>query len=270
MEQKCSDKRLGQLIGLYELGALDEKERRRFQDHFIACDYCYQQVYSLEPVMNAFRAHRNAAMSEDANGFERTIGVRALISEVRPRSRSPLPALAALVVVLIVGTWLFYTSFFSHRIDSPVQVASARWDDIGIPRAPYTRPKEGTVLRGSEALFDRAMASYEAGDYSKAIEQLDTLRETSPETIPPGANFYLGVSLLLASRAEEAISPLRRVIESGDGTKLEASHFYLGLGYLKHDQPGQAQAEFDTVIGMKGQYQSDAENLNQIIAKRLH
>src|SRR5437868_1682369 len=153
MEQKCSDKRLGQLIGLYELGALDEKERRRFQDHFIACDYCYQQVYSLEPVMNAFRAHRSAAMSEDADGLERTNGVRALTSE---------------------------------------------------------------------------------------------------------------------SRAEEAISPLRRVIESGDGTKLEASHFYLGLGYLKHDQPGQAQAEFDTVIGMKGQYQSDAENLNQIIAKRLH
>ena len=256
------------MIALYEFGALEEREKGVFLDHLVECEYCYHQVYSMEPIMTAFRDHRNAAARGEVDQINAVHGISAISRSRRPWQFAP--AFAALSVALIVGGWFLYTKVLKNVIQvDPIQTAKARWDDVEIPKAAYVKPREGVTLRGPGTPFERAIAAYAAGDYAGAIGVLETLRELDEGATPSEVNFYLGVSLLLAGHPEDAIPPLNRVVDLGDKTRLEAARYYLALGYLKQDQPKKALAELDTVRAMKGRYLSDAEILSQLVSHRL-
>jgi hypothetical protein len=96
---------LGQLIALYEFGAVDEDQQRAFLDHLVECEYCYGEVYSLEPIMTTFREHRNAAAVNGTCQIYRALLSRLLRSK---RTWHLMAALAVLSVALIVGGLFFY------------------------------------------------------------------------------------------------------------------------------------------------------------------
>jgi hypothetical protein len=56
----CKDQDMGELIGGYELGLLSEEERRRFEDHLLDCEYCFQSLYRTAPIANMIREKRLA------------------------------------------------------------------------------------------------------------------------------------------------------------------------------------------------------------------
>jgi len=47
----CTDPELGKLIGSYELNLLSDEERKRFEDHVVACDECVKDLYRMAPVV---------------------------------------------------------------------------------------------------------------------------------------------------------------------------------------------------------------------------
>jgi thioredoxin-like negative regulator of GroEL len=270
----CVDRRIGEWIGLYELGALEDGQRALFLDHLVGCEYCYNQVYSLEPVMTAFRNHRSAAMREKGDRPPVFVNEAGFVPPPPARFRMWAPLLAAmsLLVCVFIGAFYLYEREGTHRSavvsvvpDAEMARVSA-WQNLVVPKAAYAAPVDRAVLRkpGSRA-FDRAMAAYEENDFAGAIEQLETLRELGPDDAAE-VNFYLGVSLLLAGRSQEAARPLRQAAQSGDGSRREDSLYYLALAYLKNNQPDQAAAELDAVIAVGGERQFAAEKLKQQIS----
>jgi predicted Zn-dependent protease len=139
------------------------------------------------------------------------------------------------------------------------------WKDIAVIKAPYAPPKERVVLRSPDESFDQAMAAYHKDDFVVAAAQLDALNELEPDNAVE-VKFYLGVSLLLVGRNQDAISPLRQVTQLSIGPLQESSRYYLALAYLKSDYKDQAVNELDTVIKMKGQFRSAAEELRRQIS----
>jgi len=276
MKTRCTDRQIGRLIGLYEFGALDKEEQRAFLDHLIECEYCYGQVYSLEPITTAFRNHRSAARSGELRQYSEidhhsVAGNLSLVPKPLWTWHS-IPVAALLMLTLIVGGWVLYVYL---RSPEAVKLAagggptpetsgqnSSQLEKIDVPKAKYTPPKEGVTLRRPNKAFDRAMVSYQQNDFAGAIEQLETLSELEPSS-EAEVNFYLGVSMLLVGRSQDAITPLKRSVKSIDGVPHETSHYYLALAYLKRNQPEQAIAELDAVIEMNGTYRSAAKKLKQ-------
>ena len=269
---ECTNKRVGEMIALFEFGGLDNDQRRRFLDHLVECNHCYAEVYDLEPVMAVFRGHRNEA--------QQNYPIRPAVKAPSPfmafRSWRLVPALATLAIMLAgVAVYIVVRSSGDANGTQQVMVTpdggpttSSPWRDIEVPKAPYTRPKQEGTLRGPGDALARAMTAYEAGNFAEAIELLKNLKETEPNTILD-VNFYLGVSLLELGRGEEAISPLRAVVDSSSGVRLEAARYYLGLAYLKKNEPKQAVAQFDAVINMKGEYSAAATKLRRDVLEHL-
>jgi hypothetical protein len=56
----CKDKDIGKLIGSYEVGLLSEEEQRRFEDHLLDCEFCFQSLYRTAPMANMIREKRLA------------------------------------------------------------------------------------------------------------------------------------------------------------------------------------------------------------------
>ena len=265
---KCVNRRLGILIGLYEFGALTETMRHRFLEHLMECDSCYLQVYALEPVMTAFRDHRAAAQ---ARGVDPHMSIPVM---KRRNSARLIPAFALLLVAVAAG-WGVY-SVIKHRgngsngqtgqgstTNESALIAALK--NIDIPKPAYHEPDPRVRLRGSDEVFARAMAAYQADDYPVAIDLLQTLSDLEP-TLGTNASFYLGVSLLRVGRTDEALPSLRRALRSSDAVRAESIHYYLALGYLREDEQQHAITELDAVIQMKGDYYDSALNIkNQIV-----
>lgn len=273
---KCTNKRIGMLIGLYEFGALEQPELDTFLDHLIECDYCYEQVYTLEPFTSSFRDHREAAQGDEiAEDFSVTPDIAA---ERAAPVWSTKPFLVAASVVVTIGVMLVVFRLLETGPTSPVtgpsggapakseiaQDLPSPWRDLAIPKAAYTPPSQNHSYRDSTTAFEQAMAAYQEHNFAQAAEQLETLSDLNPRQ---GAevHFYWGVSLLLAGRSREAIEPLKRAVPLSVGQQRESSHYYLALAYLKTNQPEPALVELEAVVAIKGQHQADAEKLKQSV-----
>jgi Tetratricopeptide repeat len=264
----CTDKRIGRWIGSYEFNALEDDERRVFLDHLIECEYCYDQVYSVEPVMAEFRNHRAAAQRGET--FRHSASRERSAPAPGPfRIWGLIPTMAALTLLIGLGVYVLYIPRQNQQAES-VKVAGvdSPWKEIEIPKAAYVRPSEPIVLRKNNKAFDHAMTAYQENDYPAAIEQLEALSELEPDG-EAEVKFYLGVSLLLVDRGQDAIPPLRQSVQSSAGPLSESSHYYLALAYLKSNQPQQALTELDATIGMNGEHRPSAESLKEQVSSLI-
>jgi hypothetical protein len=248
---------------MYEFGALDEKHRRAFADHVIECEYCHNRVYSMEPIAAAFRERRSAVHLSEAGIVP--VARTGLVSRFRLRVPYAVATYAAVTLLVSVGAWVVWrTQVSGSSRDSNVK-RQELLAKIEVLKPPYTPPEKQVLLRGEEKAFSRAMVAYGEDDYDSAIEQLRIANELQPSNAGE-VNFYLGACLVLVSRSKEAIWPLRRALESGDGPLTEKSGYYLALAYLKDAQVQPAIAELDAVIAMKGEYLVSANRLRQEIS----
>ena len=50
MSQGCNNKRIRQLLHLYELGVLPEDKQREVEEHLLGCSWCSQEVEKFNKV----------------------------------------------------------------------------------------------------------------------------------------------------------------------------------------------------------------------------
>ena len=276
--KRCTDKRIGQSIALYEFGALEGRELSTFLDHLVECEYCYDQVYSIEPFSKAFRNHRARARRDGANvsfiAAERNVQARRAWWSWQPA----ITIAASLLIAIGIGAIIFTerlpgngTAEVTGEDKKPLVLSSADaspWIDLEVPKASYVPPEKRVVLRGPAEAFNKAMEAYQADDFAGALAQLEPLSELEPENASE-VKFYCGVTLLLTGRNQDAISLLRQATQFSVGPRLESSHYYLALAYLKCNYPDEALNELEAVINMKATHRLAAEELKrQILASR--
>ncbi|HEY3744584.1 MAG TPA: hypothetical protein VGL53_32295, partial [Bryobacteraceae bacterium] len=133
-------------------------------------------------------------------------------------------------------------------------------------------PYKGSVLRGasedSAELFRKAMASYTAHDYKKAVQHLSEIPVGIPGSGKPdehitdaGVQLYLGVSRLILNQNAGAIEALRRSVEYGDTPYLESAGYYLSKGLIRQKNWNEAEAQLRKTIALNGDRQNAARQL---------
>jgi tetratricopeptide (TPR) repeat protein len=205
-----------------------------------------------------------------------SLGIRASRSR---RARRWLAIAATLVVgSLLAAVWYAATERRGgdvHDVAStpspPLQQAPRpeRWRSVNVPVADYTAPgtpRPPRTYRGGASQpvptriggFERAMRSYQAGDYDGAVRALRPLAAKGDD---PRASFYLGVSLLLLDRTVEALPALDLVDRKAPAGLRDQARYYLALAHLRLGDPARALPFLESAAASPQHFASDAARL---------
>ncbi len=157
-------------------------------------------------------------------------------------------AIAASVLLLAAAGVTYYLEYGR----SPETLFTAYFEPYPNIIAPVQRSASG-----QEA--EQAMQFYEAGQYAQAITVLDGL--ISQQSEKAGLIFYRGVSYLGSGQSEQAVRDFQTVIQAEDQPFLQASHWYLGLSYLKMGNTAEAKKHLAKVTAMEGNLAKEATEI---------
>ena len=269
----CEEIDQSEIIEHYLLGRLDEPARDEFEQHFFACERCFDRVQTLRALRSELKATAAALRAEPS----RPSGVWAW-------KWAWAPALAMLAVTAIIASVFFRSGPPSEKTppaagqsasgsttspqpvpsqpvsSAPSLVALARFEPPAyVPQTFRSAESEAT------AQFREAMQQYVGKDYRAAIRGLRTASELDPEA--PHAGFFLGICYLLTDQVEPGIAALRKTIALGDSPYLEEAHFYLAKALLlKNDVPG-AERELERTLQLRGEREAEAQRLRDDLNK---
>ncbi len=114
MNQENKREYCDKVLHAYELGILSDEERRRFESHYLECDYCYERVKEFESVARLLRedkavyetAKSIASETETASGFMRIL--YKFWGDSRKRAAFAPLAAAAMIVLFIVPAYFIF------------------------------------------------------------------------------------------------------------------------------------------------------------------
>jgi hypothetical protein len=242
----------------YLAGKLSEPERDAFEQHYFACDRCFEALRLLRATRDALRA--GGAQAPPAKpvpfpGFRRR-GVWAAVGL----------AAAILAGVVVMPT-------IRHSPPAPPRTARVSAPaplppDIQLLARMDPPAYDPQTLRGAESAsasrFHDAMAPYAAGDFSTAKDALRKVLDADPSSLD--ARYFLGICHLLTGGLEPGIAELRQVIDAGSASPyVEEAHFYLAKAYLKQGKVREARERLEKVAAQTGDLSQPAsEILNRL------
>lgn len=271
MTLECTDEEIGRLITFYELDQLGEKDRCRFEEHILECEFCFQELREMRPVVYIMREQKAQILERLAQGGVRlarqTPGalearrselrsrIFALIGEKfrqlaggfgRPVVWVPAVAVAALVLLLVlpVNRHNPYLPYLDHE------------------RAPYNKVTfRGLTTPRDEArnLFDQGMEKYLQGDYAQAAEYLTRAAELAPDE--SAYWLYLGVSYYLDRQPKQAAEALTHALSAKDQDVRVNAEWYLAQAYLFKGEATRATPLLEEIARKGGEYASRADSL---------
>jgi TolA-binding protein len=107
--------------------------------------------------------------------------------------------------------------------------------------------------------FAAAMERYSRRDYPGAARALREVVREHPEAAAP--QFYLGISELMAGRAEAGARALAAAARSGHPAYVPAARFYLGRAHLARGDVASAKVELEAVAETAGDLATEARAL---------
>jgi hypothetical protein len=259
---------MSEWIGAYELGLLSPEERAGFEEHLNSCSACLEELYAQAPIASAMTQYAGAVVAATARPKE------------SPR-RAPSPWRRELVtrIARIFRTWTprrlgFGFALAVVGIVAAVMLHPQAPDTFGdlarLRPVPYTlREVRGDAGGGAAALFGRGMRAYASRRYDEAVGPL-TESVRSWEAGGGGieldqARLYLGVSLLLSHRADEARVPLEQAVRSPIRRIADRARWSLVQAHLLAGDPVLAEEGLRLLADSSATYANDAgEQLNEL------
>ena len=226
----------------FAAGALPHEQKRAIGTHLDECQLCRLMVRELE---------RWPSPESD----ERVVG--KLWERVQPRLAGALskPArrrwlpwswlAAPAAAVVLSAVVLFRMLLPGVAPPNPLRAAIAAPDyDAAaiapVDKAPVRLPIEGLLLwrnSGQSAVPTQirdiadALVPYRNGDFAESVKRLTDLSNRYPKSYE--VKFYLGVSLLLRQRPEDAKEVLKEAVALADPVQTAEASWYLSLAYLR-------------------------------------
>ncbi|MDZ7290862.1 MAG: tetratricopeptide repeat protein [candidate division KSB1 bacterium] len=252
----CTNPEIGKLIFMYELKLLSDEERERFEDHLLACEHCFDELWRFSPVISGMEEHRaqilatlEPAVQEDFQIRRRPVieKIRDLIASLQPFLR-PAPigfALATTVAIFIALLFLFPRVNYAPLAE--------------VTREPYTLFQiMGTSdSLDSAQLFSQGMSYYRNGEDSAAVRLLQQAHRLNPTNA--ATLFYLGVSYLQLGQFDSASTAFSKGLALKDSLYEERFLWYDGNARLaKNDEAGALQ-RFEAVKTRAAKYAARAE-----------
>lgn len=252
----CIDPNVGKLITLYEFGELSGEDKRKFETHLLSCDYCFQSLYALSPVVERMRENPERFLAEAKKSKPSWIKLKeqiiALTSDwIETIGRVPAFVQIAIPTAVAVGVLLLVF----------IRPAAQLADLARLEPVPYRslQTKAGALPKEADRLFEEGMTAYVQKNYTGAIDKLAlAVRQDSTNA---GFHFYSGLCYLLSDSVDLAIAHFQRAIALGGGAVLEKAYWYLGNAWLRKGERNAALEAFRKVVEMEGDYQWEAQEI---------
>jgi tetratricopeptide (TPR) repeat protein len=126
---------------------------------------------------------------------------------------------------------------------------------VRLPLSALGATRSGTGSAAAPGLAD-ALTPYQSGDYDGAADAIAKVVEAQPQS--GEAQFYLGVSLLLAGQAEAARSPLERAVALLPADRRNEAEWYLATAEQRIGKNDAARARLQRLCAAAGTYQAGA------------
>jgi len=221
-------------IDAYLLEQLSESQVLEFEEALKSDADLRNKVDEYRAVKEGVEDSGREELKERLKALE---GLVSLETKVSKRTAVWYSSRIAAVIILLILPFYFILSDVSD-LDSEEVFASHF--------KPYPVLANGTV-RGEAAddpLAD-GLRAYENGDYELSIITLEnTLKQADSSNI---GNFYLALSYLANEDAGEAIHLLQGLAEDRDFNLYEQAKWYIGLAFLKNNQPEEARNTFQSL-----------------------
>jgi hypothetical protein len=267
-----------ELFTRYAAGELGEAEAADARHAIESCDVCRNRLEDLHANEPAGAGHVTSTL--DAEPYR---GVRPPRAAEPKRSFPSWLVVVPVLVAAVLGVYVITNTGESAQPEAPAEppppVATqhtpptqvprnlAAWREVKVVKAPYSAPRpqpqppapDGSPSppRVRETPFDRAMRPYGRNDFAEAATALAPLARSGDIR----ASFYLGVSLLLTDRPEEAVEPLTRVARAWRGQLGAQAQYYLAVAHLRTYRFQEALLELRAVQDLGGPYAARAAEL---------
>lgn len=129
--------------------------------------------------------------------------------------------------------FIFLTIFAIYKVTDS---SKTRQELFAAYYEPYPDLISVRISDESDQAWEKALKSYQAGDYNEAIKQFDT--SVVPTEYEDDVAFYKAMAFLALNQSEEAISLLKTLKE---GKYHQQVRWYLALGYIQKDEPVEAR-----------------------------
>jgi hypothetical protein len=240
--------------------SLDDDVRARLDAHVEACAACRRLAADLD------RLDLGAA---DADA-EARVGARVLDTTGRDRGRMLSIAAALLLASGLAVSWWYLrprpeppqtavqTAPPSPPAEAPAIVAlwTITAPPVRVPLSSLGTTRSGTGATAAAPGLVEALAPYQAGDYADAVTKLAAVVEAQPAS--GEAQFYFGVSQLMAGNAREAVAPLERATRLLSADRRAEAEWYLATAEQRSGRADSARTRLQSLCSAAGPYQSGA------------
>lgn len=229
----CADVRERDLIALYVSDRLDQVEAEAFEEHYLTCERCREDVAVALAVQEEFRRQAVVGETEDGEGEDG--------ESSRRRWAVPLAGLGGLAAAA-AALLLFLPIEGGDSELARLGAVSQPPVYLGVP----VRSTEGSA----DSLFARGMREYSTGDFARARSLLQQSLQAGVDEAP--ARFFLGATLLMLDRPEEAARALDRVTRLGETPYLTEALFYRSKALLRMGDAGGALEALERAAAREG------------------
>ncbi|RFN58855.1 tetratricopeptide repeat protein [Marixanthomonas ophiurae] len=219
-------------IERYLTNEMSAEEQKAFVDTLSSDPFLQQKVNEVRALIDGIEA---SALKNKLDDFHKellqthskVVNKSKLIQKPK-RSKIPLYAIAAVLVVVFGILWFFNSADSNQRL-----FAEHFTPDPGLPT---------TMSTTNNYIFFDGMVDYKQENYKAAIEKWTPLLSEKSEN--DTLNYFLGVAYLAEKNEGEAIDYLGEVSKTKSSMFLQESYYYLGLAFLKNGELEKAKTSF--------------------------
>ena len=133
---------------------------------------------------------------------------------------------------------------------------------------PVEQPAINTETPNGEILA-QGIRNYNRGNYIQVIAALTELeKQENPAILPPESTFTLGLDYLAVQDYPNAIKTFREHLDNKKEYQ-DQVRWYLGLAYLREDNPAEARQVLSGLTATDNEYTKKATRLNKKIEKMM-
>jgi len=253
-----------EMIEKYLAGKLAEAEAEAFEQHYLGCQSCFDELRFHHAT--AIELRNKHSTSPQKVAMPRAVWWPWAV------------AAAAILLLTLVSVPVFYRrqdpeivqTPIPQQSDSPQAIIAQLASVEASPYVPLTL-RGGSGSPASER-FQLGMERYSRRDYASASGLLEQAVGLKPNLQP--ALFYLGVSQLLTDQPDKAIATLSALVRIEATPYLEESHWFLAKAFLKKHDLVSAEKELEAAVMLNGAHLDEARRdlgtIRGLAAGRIH
>jgi tetratricopeptide (TPR) repeat protein len=235
-----------ELIDLYLLGQLNEKERYDFEEELSQSETLKQQVEEQMLIVKGVRLGFNREMKGRLQREEARLEEGSLKGRIRAFvSHHPLMVAATVIVLITAGV-----AFLYYDLNGNDRLFAAYHEAYPNILNPQTR---------SGGSANPGFTDYEAGDFEQALEHFSEALAQDPQNT--GLNFYAAICQIELARYDEALRLMEQVVQSHKGPFIRPARWYTALVYLKTGRNEQARSSLEELLSAEDVYARNAAEI---------